>query len=50
MIVVIYEPKGAIYGGVVAAPVFKSIAGQTLSYLNVPRDDIREKNLLLVAK
>lgn len=50
MIVVLYEPKGAIYGGVVAGPVFRSIASQTLSYLNVPRDDVREKNLLLVAK
>ncbi len=50
MIVVVYEPKGAIYGGVVAGPVFKSIADQALSYMNVPRDDINEKNLLLVSK
>jgi len=50
MIVVIYEPKGAIYGGVVAGPVFKAIADQTLSYLNVPRDDAGEKNLLLVSQ
>lgn len=50
IIVVVYEPRGAIYGGVVAAPVFKSIAGQTLSYLNVPRDDVGEKNLLLVSQ
>ncbi len=39
MIVVIYEPKGQIYGGVVAGPVFKEIATQALSYLNVPMDD-----------
>ncbi len=50
MIVVVYEPKGAIYGGVVAGPVFKSIADQSLSYMNVPRDDIKEKNILMVSK
>ncbi len=50
MIVVVYEPKGAIYGGVVAGPVFKSIADQALSYMNVPRDDVNGKNLLLVSK
>lgn len=50
MIVVIYEPKGQNYGGVVAGPVFKNIASQSLSYLNVPRDDSHEKNLLLVSK
>ena len=39
MIVVIYEPRGEIYGGVVAAPVFKDVADQALSYLNIPRED-----------
>ncbi len=50
MIVVIYEPKGQIYGGVVAAPVFKEIAKQSLSYLNVPREDTIEKNILVVER
>ncbi len=50
MIVVIHEPKGAIYGGLVAGPVFKQIANQALSYLSVPRDDSAEKRLLLVSK
>ncbi|MGD0281998.1 MAG: penicillin-binding protein 2 [Dissulfurispiraceae bacterium] len=50
MIVVIHEPKGAIYGGVVAGPVFKQIANESLSYLSVPRDDSVEKRLLLVSK
>jgi cell division protein FtsI/penicillin-binding protein 2 len=50
IIVIVYEPKGAIYGGVVAGPVFKNIADQSLSYLNVPRDDSKEKDLLLVSK
>lgn len=47
MIVVIYEPKGVHYGGVVAAPVFKRIAENALSYLNIPREDIYE-NVLVV--
>ena len=38
IMVVIDEPKGKYYGGTVAAPVFKEIAQQTLSYLNVPPD------------
>jgi cell division protein FtsI (penicillin-binding protein 3) len=50
MIVMVREPKGAIYGGVVAGPMFKDIASQSLSYMNVPRDDSHDKNLLLVSK
>ncbi|MDI6800470.1 MAG: penicillin-binding protein 2 [Thermodesulfovibrionales bacterium] len=49
MIVVVHEPKGQIYGGVVAGPVFKKIASESLSYLNIPRDDSEEKGLLLVS-
>ena len=49
MIVVIYEPKGQIYGGVVAAPVFKRISTNALSYLDVPRDDAQE-NIMVVAR
>jgi len=48
IIVVVYEPKGQIYGGVVAAPVFRDIADQALSYLDVPREDIPQRNALLV--
>lgn len=48
LIIVIREPKGEIYGGVIAGPVFRSIAEQTLSYMSVPRDDMKEQNLLLV--
>ncbi|MBM4286538.1 MAG: PASTA domain-containing protein [Deltaproteobacteria bacterium] len=33
IVVVIDEPKGAIYGGVVAAPIFRGIAGQSLKFL-----------------
>jgi cell division protein FtsI (penicillin-binding protein 3) len=51
MIVVVYEPKGQIYGGVVAAPVFRDVANQALSYLNIPReDDPADNNPLLVAR
>ena len=36
ILVVIDEPHGQYYGGVVAAPVFKEIAEATLRYLGVP--------------
>lgn len=47
MIVVIYEPRGQIYGGVVAAPVFKKIAENALSYLDVPREDAQTDTLVV---
>ena len=50
MIVVVYEPKGQIYGGAVAAPVFRDIAGQALSYLNIPREDGPREEPYLVLK
>jgi cell division protein FtsI (penicillin-binding protein 3) len=38
--VIVEESKGAIYGGVVAAPIFKEIAGQTLRVLGIyPQPD-----------
>ena len=39
ILVVIDSPVGAIYGAEVAAPVFRSIAEQTLGYLSVPHDN-----------
>ncbi len=42
LIVVVYKPRGARYGGVVAAPVFKKIVENTLVYLNVPME--KEQN------
>lgn len=45
LIVVVHDPRGHIYGGIVAAPVFRKIANDALSYLEVPRDDARDKNL-----
>ncbi len=50
LIVIVYEPKGAIYGGAVAAPVFKDIANQALSYLDVPMEDNDRQSPLLVLR
>ncbi len=50
LIVVIHDPRGHIYGGIVAAPVFRKIANDALSYLEVPRDDIKNRNLLVTAR
>lgn len=36
VLVVIDEPQGAYYGGVIAAPVFKKVMEDTLKYLNIP--------------
>ncbi len=38
VLVVVDEPQGEYYGGIVAAPAFKKIAQQTLTYLDVPPD------------
>ncbi|MBK8871691.1 MAG: penicillin-binding protein 2 [Elusimicrobia bacterium] len=39
IVVIIDEPKGLIWGGYNAAPVFKNIAWQALSLLGVPTDE-----------
>lgn len=36
ILVVLDEPQTNYYGGVVAAPVFKEVAEETLNYLNIP--------------
>jgi cell division protein FtsI (penicillin-binding protein 3) len=38
VLVTVDEPRGAIWGGVVAAPAFRAIAQQTLQYLGAPPD------------
>jgi cell division protein FtsI (penicillin-binding protein 3) len=38
VLVTLDEPKGAIWGGVVAAPVFAEIAQFALQYLDIPPD------------
>jgi cell division protein FtsI (penicillin-binding protein 3) len=53
ILVIIDEPKTSPYGGVVAAPAFKSIAAQSLCYLNVPPakgDRIRKETVIQVKK
>lgn len=41
VIVIIDEPKGAIYGGVVAAPVFSEVAMFAVSHLRIPPTSIQ---------
>ncbi|HDH00854.1 MAG TPA: penicillin-binding protein 2, partial [Nitrospirae bacterium] len=49
LIVVVYEPEGSAYGGVVAAPVFKKIIEDTFAYLDIPME--RDENrIILVSK
>jgi cell division protein FtsI (penicillin-binding protein 3) len=38
VLVIVNEPREKFYGGLVAAPAFRKIAGQTLNYLNIPPD------------
>jgi cell division protein FtsI (penicillin-binding protein 3) len=47
LIVVIYEPQGATYGGVVAAPVFRKIVEDSFAYLNVPMESDRNHIVLV---
>jgi cell division protein FtsI (penicillin-binding protein 3) len=49
LIVVIYEPEGATYGGTVAAPVFKNIIEDTLAYLDIPMER-DENNIRIVSR
>lgn len=49
LIVVVYKPRGATYGGTVAAPVFNGIVEHTLTYLNIPHER-DENHVILVSK
>jgi cell division protein FtsI (penicillin-binding protein 3) len=49
LIVVVYEPAGETYGGLVAAPVFKNIIEHTFAYLDVPMET-EENKILLVSR
>ncbi len=46
LIVVVYEPEGDSYGGIVAAPVFRKIIEHTFSYMNVPME--RDENQIIL--
>ncbi len=38
MVIMLDEPKGKVYGGLVAAPIFSEVVGHTLRLLQVPLD------------
>ncbi len=43
-LVVLDDPQGNYYGGLVAAPVFKEVMGQIMRYLEIPTNEEREIN------
>ncbi|MBI4435964.1 MAG: penicillin-binding protein 2 [Candidatus Omnitrophica bacterium] len=45
--VMLDEPHGAYFGGVVAAPVFQNVAGRTLRYLEIPHEQKTETQMVL---
>jgi cell division protein FtsI (penicillin-binding protein 3) len=47
IVVMVDTPEGAIYGGTVAAPVFRAVAEQSLAYLQAPPDDVGGSMLLV---
>jgi cell division protein FtsI (penicillin-binding protein 3) len=48
--VIVDEPKGAIFGGVVAAPIFREIAAQSLRVLGYyPKEPPKDKNQPVLA-
>jgi cell division protein FtsI (penicillin-binding protein 3) len=47
IVVMVDSPVGAVYGGSVAAPIFKSVAESSLTYLQVPPDDLGGRMLLV---
>lgn len=49
ILVSIDTPHGAIYGAEVAAPAWKEIAQEVLSYLNVPRDEAVKPPVLMAS-
>jgi len=48
-IVVVYEPHGSSFGGVVAAPVFKNIVEHIFAYMDVPMEK-NENRIYLVSE
>ena len=47
IVVMVDTPEGVIFGGSVAAPVFKAVAEQSLAYLQVSPDDVGGRMLLV---
>ncbi len=46
IVVTVDEPKGAIYGGVVAAPVFREVASFAVAHLKIPPSSVRESSVI----
>lgn len=44
------EPKGQVYGGLVAAPIFSRVASQSLQYLGVPPTYPEDRNKIMPSK
>jgi cell division protein FtsI (penicillin-binding protein 3) len=49
ILVMVDSPVGVAWGGSIAAPIFKAVAEQSLTYLQVPPDDMGGR-MLLVAR
>ena len=49
VLVMVDEPKGQIFGGVVAAPIFRDISRFALQYLEVPPDAPETKGVTIAA-
>jgi cell division protein FtsI (penicillin-binding protein 3) len=49
IVVMVDEPQGSIYGGTVAAPIFRHIAAAALPYLGIPPEAQPQNGKLLVA-
>jgi cell division protein FtsI/penicillin-binding protein 2 len=47
IVVMVDSPVGVTWGGSVAAPVFKAVAEQSLTYLQVRPDDVGGRMLLV---
>jgi cell division protein FtsI (penicillin-binding protein 3) len=47
ILVMVDSPEGVVWGGSVAAPIFKAVAEQSLSYLQVPPDDMGGRMLVV---
>ena len=47
ILVMLDSPVGVVWGGSVAAPVFRAVAEQSLAYLQVPPDDLGGRMLLV---
>ena len=50
IVVIVDEPKGAIFGGVVAAPIFREIAAQSLRVLGYYPKQEMDKNMPVLVK